>query len=355
MWRDLKYLSAYSLPFMVALGVYFQGVFTFLTPVYAFVCIPILETLLPADSRNLQAEERKRKAVSKIFDGMLYGNIPIVYAMWVINLYVLLFTSLTVMETVGILVSQGILIGSNGINVAHELGHREKWWERFLGKTLLLPSFYNHFYVEHNWGHHLNVGTPEDPATAKVNQTVYSFWYTSVTRQYVNAWHIQKKLLSKENLPFWHIRNDMLGATAAQVILLVIVFGIGGVKGVFFTLCMALISFLLLETINYIEHYGLIRQKTASGRYERVREIHSWNSNHIIGRMVLYELTRHSDHHFRASKHYQLLDYHDESPQLPFGYPTSMVIALVPPLWFRWMNHRIPETMKASPLISPAV
>ena len=112
-----------------------------------------------------------------------------------------------------------------------------------------------------------------------------------------------------------------------------------------FVVASGVFGFLLLETVNYIEHYGLLRLKMPSGRYERVKEIHSWNSNHIIGRIVLYELTRHSDHHYRASKKYQLLDCHDDSPQMPYGYPTSMLIALVPPLWFAIMNKRVPKSM----------
>ena len=107
-----------------------------------------------------------------------------------------------------------------------------------------------------------------------------------------------------------------------------------------------IIGFLLLETVNYIEHYGLVRFKMPSGRYERVRECHSWNSNHVVGRIVLYELTRHSDHHYKSSKKYQTLDYHDISPQMPYGYPTSMVLSFFPPLWFNIMNKRVPKEMR---------
>jgi alkane 1-monooxygenase len=120
-------------------------------------------------------------------------------------------------------------------------------------------------------------------------------------------------------------------------------FGVIGLTVVFFS---GIVGFLLLETINYIEHYGLQRKKLPSGRYERVTEKHSWNSNHIIGRIVLYELTRHSDHHFKQTKKYQILEYHDESPQMPYGYPTSMVLSLFPPLWFSIMNKRVPSDMK---------
>jgi alkane 1-monooxygenase len=218
--------------------------------------------------------------------------------------------------------------------------------ERLLGKILLLPSLYMHFYVEHNFGHHLHAATPEDPATARYNQSVYSFWFTSVIRQYVNAWKIQLKLLQTGNKFFLSSANNMFWFSLFQIVYLLLLWAIFGIEIVAFAILCAVIGFLLLETVNYIEHYGLLRKKLPSGRYERVQEIHSWNSNHLVGRIVLYELTRHSDHHYKSSKKYQLLDYHSKSPDMPFGYPTSMVLALIPPLWFRIMNPRIPETMK---------
>jgi alkane 1-monooxygenase len=225
------------------------------------------------------------------------------------------------------------------------LGHRQASNERFLGKLLLLPTQYMHFYIEHNFGHHLHAATPEDPATARYNQTVYSFWFTSVIRQYINAWKIQNKLLKNNNQGFFSVKNDMFWYTLFQISYLMFVFVFFGKIGLLFAFSAGLIGFLLLETVNYIEHYGLIRLKTKSGRYERVKEMHSWNSNHVIGRIVLYELTRHSDHHFKSSKKYQVLDCHNESPQMPYGYPTSMVLAMIPPLWFRIMNKRVPEEM----------
>ncbi len=202
-----------------------------------------------------------------------------------------------------------------------------------------------HFYIEHNFGHHLHAATPEDPATARYNQTVYSFWFTSIFRQYVKAWRIQKKLLDNNNQPFFSLKNDMLWYVIFQIGYLFAVHFFFGNIGLLFAFASAIIGILLLESVNYIEHYGLMRLKTKSGRYERVKEIHSWNSNHVIGRIVLYELTRHSDHHFKSSKKYQVLDCHDDSPQMPFGYPTSVVLAMVPPLWFSIMNKRVPKEM----------
>jgi len=144
---------------------------------------------------------------------------------------------------------------------------------------------------------------------------------------------------------FVSVYNDMLWYIIFQLLYLASVYLFFGIQGLIFALLCAVVGFLLLETVNYIEHYGLLRKKTDSGRYERVKEIHSWNSNHVVGRIVLYELTRHSDHHYKSSKKYQILDCHEDSPQMPFGYPTSMVLSLIPPLWFKIMNKRIPQEM----------
>ena len=205
-----------------------------------------------------------------------------------------------------------------------------------------------HFYIEHNFGHHVNAATHEDAATAKYNQTVYSFWITSVIRQYINAWKLQSKLLKQSSAHVFSTKNDMFWYLIIQILYLVLIFFLFGPIGLLFAISTAIVGFLLLETVNYIEHYGLMRKKLPSGRYERVKEVHSWNSNHVVGRIVLYELTRHSDHHYKSSKKYQLLDYYDISPQMPYGYPTSMVMSFLPPLWFKVMNPRIPAEMKTS-------
>lgn len=343
--KDLKYLTAFSIPIMAFFGLYFQGIFSYLTPFYAFVLIPILELLFPVDVHNISEEESENRLKNSVFDWLLYLNLPIVYILVLLSLIVVSTTSLQTYEYVGLILSVGIVLGVNGINVAHELGHRQTTNERFIGKALLLPALYMHFYIEHNFGHHLHAATKEDPATAKFNQSVYEFWITSVFRQYLNAWNIQKKLLKISNKDFFSYKNDMLWYAVLQITYLTIVFVLFGNIGFIFALFAGITGFILLETVNYIEHYGLMRSKLPSGRYERVREVHSWNSNHVIGRIVLYELTRHSDHHFKSSKKYQILDCHEESPQMPYGYPTSMVLAMLPPLWFSIMNKRIPRTM----------
>lgn len=343
--KDFKYLAAFSIPLCAFLGLYFKTYWVWATPIFAFVCIPILELLFPVDTNNLEETEIDNQLKKQIFDWLLYLNLPIVFGLVAYGLFTINDSNLKTYEFVGLIFSVGIVLGVNGINVAHELGHRQTTNERFVGKALLLPSFYMHFFIEHNYGHHLHAATPEDPATAKFNQSVYSFWMTSTFRQYFNAWRIQKKLLQKNNLSFLSPNNDMLWYLIIQIGYLALVFAVFSITGLLFAIFTGIVGFILLETVNYIEHYGLMRLKTKSGRYERVKEMHSWNSNHVIGRIVLYELTRHSDHHYKSSKKYQILDCHKESPQMPYGYPTSMVIAMLPPLWFKIMNKRVPKEM----------
>ena len=343
--RDLKYLSALSVPLSVIIGLYFKGFWLFLTPIYIFVFIPILELILKEENSNYSETETASRAINPVFDWLLYLNLPIVFGLLLWSLLEVSNYGFETYEFIGLVLSVGIVLGGNGINVAHELGHRQASKERFIGKALLLPSLYMHFYIEHNFGHHLHAATKEDPATARYKQSVYSFWITSTVRQYFSAWRIQKHLLSNYKLSFFSLRNDMFWYLVLQSVYLITVFFVFGKLSLLFAVLAAITGFLLLETVNYIEHYGLLRKKKDSGRYERVKEIHSWNSNHVIGRILLYELTRHSDHHFRSSKKYQILECHDNSPQLPYGYPTSMVLSLFPPLWFSIMNKRVPREM----------
>lgn len=345
MLKSLKYLMAYTLPLVAWIGLNRGGFWYFAPAIYAFGIIPILETLLAKDGRNLNEQEKEKIKIHPVFDWMLYLNVPIVYGLLFFGLTLGTTQALSTVSLIGLISALGITMAVNGINVGHELGHRNAAAERFLGKLLLLPSLYLHFYLEHNKGHHLYVATPKDPATAKYNQTVYHFWISSVIGQYFSAWRLQRGLLRSEEKSFLSPLNHMFWSTLAQLAYLVLIWITFGWMGLLIATAAAIVSFLMLETVNYIEHYGLRRQLMPSGRYERTTARHSWNSNHTVGRIVLYELTRHSDHHARSNKKYQLLDCKEEAPQLPYGYPTSMVLSLIPGLWFSIMNRRVPEEM----------
>ncbi|PKP25036.1 MAG: alkane 1-monooxygenase [Bacteroidetes bacterium HGW-Bacteroidetes-2] len=341
----MKYLWAYSIPTTTFIAIYFQGKASYFTVLFAFVIIPIFEILLPVDSRNATEEEEKQLAVSKIYDLLLYLNVPIVFGLLYYFLITASISNISAFEIIGLTLCIGILLGANGINVAHELGHRVSMFERILAKILLIPSLYMHFFIEHNLGHHVHVATAEDPSTAKYNQSLYRFWKQTVIGTYRKAWQIQRELNRRNQVKWYSTKNEMLWFTLIQFAYLAGIYYFFNLITVGIAISAAVVGFLLLETINYIEHYGLLRNRLPSGRYVRVDKIHSWNSNFILGRIILYELTRHSDHHYKSSKKYQTLKNHPESPELPYGYPTSMVLALIPPIWFQVMNKNIPKEM----------
>ena len=347
MIKDLKYLMSYSIALTAFIGILYGGPFVYLTVVYTFVFIPILESYTKEGKNTYTDDEKKNRNLDPFFDFLLYLNIPIVFGIFFISLNTLLYSN-TYFEIIGIILSSSIVMATNGINVGHELGHRKSLFSRTCSKLLYLPCQYMHFFIEHNYGHHINVATPNDPATAKYKQNLYSFWISSVTKTYLSAWKIQLKLLRVSKLSFFSFKNDMIFYTVFQTLFLIFIYFNYGLIITLYSLIMSIVSFLFLETINYVEHYGLLRKIKPNGRYERVKPHHSWNSNHTIGRIVLYELTRHSDHHFKSSKKYQVLESIQDSPQLPYGYPTSILISFFPPLWFWIMNPLVRDHMDYS-------
>lgn len=336
---DFKYTAAYIIPGLFFLSIGWGGWMAYSVVVFSFVIVPLLELLISPDPANLSEEQREKRLSNQLFDVLLYLNLPIVFG--AIVAFALNFDAMQVYERVGFTFSLGILMGGNGINVAHELGHRKKKWERVLGQILLMPSLYMHFYIEHNRGHHNRVGTLEDPATARRGETIFAFWWRSILQGARHAWVLEKYRLHQSGRSAWSLSNMMLWYFFIQACYLTIVYILFGPEILLALVISAFISILLLECINYVEHYGLMRSELENGRYERVSSSHSWNSNHRLGRIILYELTRHSDHHYRASKKYQVLDHQDQSPQLPYGYPTSIILSLLPPIWFSIMDERI--------------
>ena len=291
----------------------------------------------------MDAEAEEAELRKPIFDLLLYLNVPIVLGFVGWYLYLVAYVPLSSYEYWGITLSMGVFLGAIGINVAHELGHRKTWYEQVMASLLLLPNLYMHFTIEHNNGHHVNIATKEDPASARFNEWIYVFWLRSIIFTYISAWKIEAKRLRQAGKSPIHYTNRLIWLQLIEIGYLGAIGWFLGLAVMLAAISIAIGGFLMLESVNYIEHYGLNRRKLPSGRYERVQPWHSWNSNHSIGRIVLYELTRHSDHHFKASRKYQILRHYDESPQLPYGYPMSVILALFPPLWFWLMNPRVKE------------
>ena len=243
-----------------------------------------------------------------------------------------------VVGLIGATLSLGISNGGIGFTVAHELIHRSSKFEQWLGRALLLTTLYMHFAIEHVYGHHKHVGTEEDAATARKGETFYRFLIRSVPDQYRSAWEIERKRLKQKKKRFWSFSNEMLGFQVAQLAWMSLIVWLMGPMVTLIYLVSCVLAFSLLEAVNYLEHYGLERKKDERDRYKKVDHHHSWNSDHVVSRMFLFELSRHSDHHMVASRHYQVLRSLDNSPQLPTGYPGMILLAMIPPFWFRVMN-----------------
>jgi alkane 1-monooxygenase len=227
------------------------------------------------------------------------------------------------------------------INTAHELGHKNSRIEKWLAKIALAVPAYGHFTVDHNLGHHRNVSTPSDPSSARMGESIYKFARREIPGALREAWLLEKDRLARRGKWVWSVKNQILQSFAVSAVLvagLVVAFGWIAVP---FILLHNAFAWWQLTSANYVEHYGLLRQKDTSGKYERCQPHHSWNSNHIYSNLVLLHLERHSDHHTHPTRRYQSLRHYDDLPSLPSGYFGSYLLAYVPKLWFRIMDKRL--------------
>ena len=337
----LKYLCVMILPVLAIISFTSSGILTFGPLLYAFGLIPLLELLFRPSSKNLTASEEAIAKDDWFYDLLVYSVVPIQFVCLYFFLDSMSAGNLTWVDKLGRVVAMGLMCGVIGINVAHELGHRTRPYEQWMSQLLLLSSLYMHFFIEHNRGHHRNVATEDDPASSKRGESLYSFWLRSTWFSYLSAWHLEAERLKKNGSSAFTLKNQMLQFQLIQLGFMGSIFFLFGLSGLLYFIAAATMGFLLLETVNYIEHYGLRREKSQNGRYERVMPFHSWNSDHVVGRLVLFELSRHSDHHFLANRKYQILRHIEDTPQMPTGYPGMMLMSLIPPIWFKVMNKQL--------------
>ena len=350
--RAFKYLS----PLIIYIGAFWSfsttGWQIWMPLIWAWVIIPLAELFIKPIPANMGIAEEELAKKDKTYDILLYLIVILQYSL-------LIKFCIAMMQDAGVMTWQditgriwvmGLLCGTFGINVGHELGHRVNKFEQTLAKMLLLTSLYMHFFTEHNKGHHKRVATPEDPSSARYGEPVYTFYFRTIIFSYISAWYIandetRKKARLNDTVgqakPAFSLYNEMVQFTLIQIAFLGLIFFVFSWLITLYFIAAAFIGILLLETVNYIEHYGLQRRLSGEGKYERTLPSHSWNSNHVIGRLMLFELSRHSDHHYLASRKYQVLRHHDDSPQMPTGYPGMMILSLFPPAWFYIMNRRI--------------
>ncbi|HEX6228602.1 MAG TPA: alkane 1-monooxygenase [Solirubrobacterales bacterium] len=347
-WRDAKrYAWLLGLiipmaPFIAWGSVELTGwsVFWFTGPVIIFVIFPILDILIGLDPSNPPDSILKWLEQDRYYRWVTYLFVPIQYVGLVFASYLWASGNLSVAESIGLALTMGV-VGGIGINTAHELGHKRESLERWLSRIALAQTGYGHFYIEHNRGHHVRVATPEDPASARLGESFWAFLPRTVVGSLRSAWGIEAERLGRLGKSQWSWHNDILTAwamTAALFAALAIFFGPVVLP---YLLIQGVLGFSLLEVVNYLEHYGLLRQKREDGRYERCRAEHSWNSNNVASNVLLFHLQRHSDHHAYPTRRYQALRHVDEAPQLPTGYAGMIVLAWMSPLWRRVMDPKL--------------
>lgn len=324
-----------------SLSLWAGGWWTFFIPAFSFGLVPIFDQLGPGSPDNPSDEEATRRLADPRYDLLVLITLPLHLGFLVQYLSGVATGTWTGASMVGAALTAGISCGVYGINVAHELGHRSDRRYHLLSQALLLTSLYMHFFIEHNRGHHRRVATPDDPASARRGESLYAFWWRSVTGSWLDAWALENERLRNAGRPVWSWHNQML---RFQVIQVVAMAGVGlllGPTALLAWVMAALGGALLLETVNYLEHYGLQRERTERGTWERVQPHHSWNSNRTAGRVLLFDLTRHADHHAHATRPFSVLRHHPEAPELPAGYPAMVLLALVPPLFFAVMDRQL--------------
>ena len=333
------YLLGLFVPLLALATLFLGGAWTFVTPLFVFGVLPLIELVLPEQTRNLTPEEEKAVSGRRYYDAVLYSTVPLHLTIMASFIYLVTTGALAGWSLFGGVLTAGMSCGVLGINAAHELGHRRKTYEQNMAKVLLWSTLYLHFFIEHNRGHHATVATEDDPASARFGETLYAFLPRTMLGSYMDAWRLERERLEKRGARVWTWQNEMVRFQVYQLALL------GGLALAFGWVMMlaymgaAFVGALLLENVNYIEHYGLRRAQRPDGTWERTLPIHSWNSDHPLGRLFLFELTRHSDHHANARRPYPVLRHFDESPQLPTGYPGMMALAWFPPLFF-FVMHR---------------
>ncbi|MCD0448531.1 alkane 1-monooxygenase [Actinocorallia sp. API 0066] len=316
------------------------GVFWWSGMILLFGLFPILDQLIGKDSANPPESVLAWLEEQKYYRWCTYLFLPLQYAGLILGCLVWTSSAYSVADKIGFALTIGV-VGGFGINTAHELGHKKDELERWLSKIALAQTAYGHFYIEHNRGHHVRVATPEDPASSRLGETFWAFLPRSVWGSFRSGWELEKARLARTGRGPWTPRNDVVNAWLMTLVLygaLTLGFGPAILP---YLLVQAVFGFSLLEVVNYLEHYGLLRQRLDSGRYERCTPRHSWNSNNIASNVLLYHLQRHSDHHANPTRRYQALRHFDEAPELPSGYATMIVLAYFPPLWRRVMDGRV--------------
>ena len=301
---------------------------------------PVIDWLIGEDRNNPPEAVVMQLEQDRYYRWLTYIVVPLHYVSLFGVAWYAATQNLSGWAFVGLAVVAGMVSGL-AINTGHELGHKNSRLEKWLAKAVLAVPAYGHFTIAHNRGHHRNVSTPDDPASARMGESIYKFARREMPGAFFEAWSIEKDRLASRGKPVWHPNNQILQSYAVTALITLLLVALFGWPMLLFLVVHNLLAWFQLTSANYIEHYGLLRQQDANGRYERCEPHHSWNSNHIYSNLVLFHLERHSDHHANPLRRYQSLRNFDDVPQLPNGYFGVYLLAYLPWLWFRVMDKRL--------------
>jgi alkane 1-monooxygenase len=305
-----------------------------------YVAGPVFDWILGEDENNPPEEIISQLELDPYYRRLTFIAVPLYFISFLGAAAYAATQDLSVAAYACLALIAGLTSGL-AINSAHELGHKNSKIEKLLAKIALAVPAYGHFTVDHNLGHHRNVSTPTDPSSARMGESIYKFALREIPGALFEAWALEKDRLARRGKSVWNTNNQILHSFAISALLAFALMAVFSWIVIPFIVLHHAFAWWQLTSANYVEHYGLLRQKDASGKYERCQPYHSWNSNHIYSNLVLLHLERHSDHHTHPTRRYQSLRHYDDLPSLPTGYFGAYLLAYVPKLWFRVMDKRL--------------
>ncbi len=341
-WLWLLSVATPSVPAIAALVILAGG-----SPLWAvlpvfvyYVLAPVIDIVVGSDPNNPPEAVVEALASDQYYRILLFASVPVFFASLLIPTALVASQPLPWWAWIALVFGAGASSGT-GLTVAHELGHKSNRLDQWGGKVMCALTGYAHFCLEHNRGHHVRVATPEDPASAKLGESFHAFVAREIPHVLLEGWALERERLSKKGLPFWHWRNDLLQGYAITLAMVIAMWAFFGWMVLPFMLAAFAIGWLHLSLANYVEHYGLKRDRRPNGRFGPCEPRHSWNTNQIVSNLMLFHLQRHSDHHANPLRPYQALRNYEDLPQLPSGYPGSFILTVVPPLWRRVMDPKV--------------
>lgn len=349
MFKRSKYffLLIYGLVVLPIASLSLGGFYFLIVPLTVFVLIPVIDFMV-YDSHNPTTEETTKLAKDYFYHHILFLYVPIHIILIIGSMVYLSIYLISTVEFIMLSIMVGIITGSIGINISHELMHKSRKWDQLTSRILLVMVCYGHFIIEHVRGHHVNVATPNDPATARMNESIYRFLPRVIIMSWLSAWHIQSLQLKRQGKPIYHWQNEFYWIIGGPLLVSCIAYSIAGWLAVIFFFLQSIVAILMLEIVNYIEHYGLMRHKLENSQYEPMSTKYSWDADNWLSNRILFNLMRHADHHTHGAKPYQTLLLSKDSPKLPASYATLYWLVIIPPLWFAVMNPIVKKHQQLS-------